>query len=411
MTPPPADPPPRPPGRDRFGRLALVAIAIAAVASSIAMNGGPATAPENVAIAGLGLAFVVLLVGADARLARARAAARFAYFAVQLGLAAAILVLQARLGSFGTVWILLMPLLFQGMVVGTWPGVTALTVLALALPTLHALRLAGPEPAVEVLVGVGAAILFVLLFSAVTLRERRARAESERLAAQLAGANRRLAELAVAAEELAAARERNRLAREIHDSVGHSLTVANVQIEAAGVHLEQDLERDRERAGAALGKAAGAVKQGLAELRRSVGALRGGPLGDRSLAGALDGLRSEAEEEGLEASVRVLGDPRPIPPETALALFRAAQEGLTNVRRHARAGRVAIRLDYRTAGRVTLTVTDDGVGPRPESDGGFGLFGLRERVGLLGGTLNAGPAQPGGFELEVVVPSEAADGG
>jgi signal transduction histidine kinase len=295
------------------------------------------------------------------------------------------------------------------VVVGTWPGVTALTALALALPTLHALRLAGPEPAFEALVGVGAAILFVLLFSAVTLRERRARAESERLAAQLAGANRRLAELAVQAEELAAARERNRLAREIHDSVGHSLTVANVQIEAAGVHLER--ERDRERAGAALGKAAGAVKQGLAELRRSVGALRGGPLGDRSLAGALDGLRAEAEAEGLEASVRVLGDPRPIPPETALALFRAAQEGLTNVRKHARAGRVAIGLDYRTAGRVTLTVTDDGVGPRPESDGGFGLFGLSERVELLGGTLNAGPAPAEGFELEVAIPIEVAAGG
>jgi signal transduction histidine kinase len=386
-----------------------VAIALAAVASSIAMNDAPATAVENLAIGGLGLAYLALLLGAGERLGRAGTGAKVGYFALQLALAAAILALQARLGSFGTVWILLMPLLVQGVVVGTWPGVTALTALALALPTLHALRLAGPEPAFEALVGVGAAILFVLLFSAVTLRERRARAESERLAAQLAGANRRLAELAVQAEELAAARERNRLAREIHDSVGHSLTVANVQIEAAGVHLER--ERDRERAGAALGKAAGAVKQGLAELRRSVGALRGGPLGDRSLAGALDGLRAEAEAEGLEASVRVLGDPRPIPPETALALFRAAQEGLTNVRKHARAGRVAIGLDYRTAGRVTLTVTDDGVGPRPESDGGFGLFGLSERVELLGGTLNAGPAPAEGFELEVAIPIEVAAGG
>jgi signal transduction histidine kinase len=384
-----------------------VAIALAAVASSIAMNDAPATAVENLAIGGLGLAYLALLLGAGERLGRAGTGAKVGYFALQLALAAAILALQARLGSFGTVWILLMPLLVQGVVVGTWPGVTALTALALALPTLHALRLAGPEPAFEVLVGVGAAILFVLLFSAVILRERRARVESERLAAQLAGANRRLAELAVEAEELAAARERNRLAREIHDSVGHSLTVANVQIEAAGVHLE----RDRERAGAALGKAAGAVKQGLADLRRSVGALRGGPLGDRGLAGALDGLRAEAEAEGLEASVRVLGDPRPIPPETALALFRAAQEGLTNVRKHARAGRVAIGLDYRTAGRVTLTVTDDGVGPRPESDGGFGLFGLSERVELLGGTLNAGPAPAEGFELEVAIPIEVAAGG
>jgi signal transduction histidine kinase len=378
-----------------------VAIALAAVASSIAMNDAPATAVENLAIGGLGLTYLALLVGAGGRLARAGAGAKLGYFALQLALAAAILALQARLGSFGTVWILLMPLLVQGMVVGRWPGVTALTALALALPTLHALRLAGPAPADEVLVGVGAAIVFVLLFSAVTLRERRARAESERLAAQLAGANRRLAELAVEAEELAAARERNRLAREIHDSVGHSLTVANVQIEAAGVHLE----RDWERAGAALGKAAGAVKQGLTELRRSVGALRGGPLQNRSLAGALDGLRAEAEEEGLEASVRVLGDPRPIPPEMALALFRAAQEGLTNVRKHARAGRAAIGLDYRTAGRVTLKVTDDGAGPRPESDGGFGLLGLRERVGLLGGTLDARPLPAGGFELEIVVPA------
>jgi signal transduction histidine kinase len=296
-------------------------------------------------------------------------------------------------------WILLLPLLVQAMFVwGRW-GVAAMAAVVLALPTLHVAHLGGAAAALEVGFGVGAGIVFVLLFSAATLRESRARRESERLGADLAAANERLAELARNAEELATSRERNRLAREIHDSVGHSLTVAHVQLEAAAALLERDPREARQP----LEQAAASVRHGLAELRRSVAALRAAPLAG-GLEAALHDLCAEAAAGGPAAELRVLGAPRPLAAASALALYRVAQEGLTNARKHAAASRVEVALDYR-AGEVALTVADDGRGPLPDARGGFGLLGLAERLAPLGGVVAAGARPAGGFELRAQVPA------
>jgi signal transduction histidine kinase len=246
------------------------------------------------------------------------------------------------------------------------------------------------------------ALLFVVAFSSVVARERAARAEVERLAAALGEANRKLREHAAQAEELATAKERNRLAREIHDTLGHYLTVINVQLEAA----QAVMEGDHARAGAAVGKARALAKDGLAEVRRSVAALRASPVESRPLPEAIAALAEECRAGGLVVDYQVQGAPRRLPLPAETALYRTAQEALTNVRKHARASRVDLRLDYAPAGRVRLMVQDNGVGAQnpDDSEGRFGLLGMRERIQLLGGEVRILTAPGQGFKLDVDVP-------
>jgi signal transduction histidine kinase len=118
---------------------------------------------------------------------------------------------------------------------------------------------------------------------------------------------------------------------------------------------------------------------------------------------AVSALVEESRTSGIAAELAVLGVPRPLTPQAEITLYRAAQEGLTNVRKHANASRADLSLDYREQGTVRLTVRDDGVGA-DEIGGGYGLLGLRERAQLLGGEVRA-PASAGpGFTLEVRLP-------
>lgn len=214
-----------------------------------------------------------------------------------------------------------------------------------------------------------------------------ARAESQRLLEELRAAQSQLKELAVA-------EERNRLAREVHDSIGHRLTVAVVQLEGA----QRLIPTDPERAGRMIGAMREQMKEALADLRRTVATLRTPLADDLPLEAALRRLaQSFQESTGLtvhlaQAPLPALGEPQ------RLALYRAAQEALTNAQRHAQAR--AVWLEVRAAGEaITLTAADDGRGFPPElNGGGFGLHGLRERAAQLGGTV-ALEARPGGGAL------------
>lgn len=252
---------------------------------------------------------------------------------------------------------------------------------------------------------ISTAILFVAVVSEFRLNERQARERAERLAMELELANHRLARYASQAEELAAAHERNRLAREIHDNLGHYLTVASVQIEAAKVTLATEPSRALD----ALDKAHDHVKRGLAGVRESVSALRVSPVENRTLAGAIGSLVEEARTDGYAVRLHVLGEPAVVVADAALAVYRAAQEGLTNIRKHASASTVDVELDFSQPDLLRLTVRDDGCGAS-ETSGGFGLIGIRERVNLLGGQCRV-ETQPGnGFCLEVVIPATGGEG-
>ncbi|MBI3160510.1 MAG: GAF domain-containing sensor histidine kinase [Chloroflexi bacterium] len=203
-----------------------------------------------------------------------------------------------------------------------------------------------------------------------------------------------------------AAQERNRLAREIHDTLAQGLTAITLQLETAEALLEAGLNPDtvREKVHAALALA----RQNLDEARRSVLDLRAAPLEGRSLPEALQALvDSHAGIARPEIRLDLIGAGRPLPIRLQAGLYRIAQEALTNAVRHARAARVDVRLEL-LPGEARLTVQDDGQGfdSPSASEGRYGLVGLNERVHLLGGRLRLETEPGAGTLIEVAIPLE-----
>lgn len=195
--------------------------------------------------------------------------------------------------------------------------------------------------------------------------------------------------------------ERARLAREIHDTLAQGLSGITTQLEAAEQAMP-DLAAVRKR----IALAKELARDNLREARRSVDALRPGPLADARLEAALAEVAGRwSRSSGVAATVSVEGTPRPLPGEVGTTLLRAAQEGLSNVAKHARAGRVAITLTYMDD-EVALDVFDDGAGfDAATPSAGYGLAAMRERAGGVGGTLTVESAPGEGTALCLRIPS------
>ncbi len=206
---------------------------------------------------------------------------------------------------------------------------------------------------------------------------------------------------------IAAAAERARIARELHDVIAHNVSVMVVQADGASYALGTDPGRARE----ALAAISATGRQALAEMRRMLGVLRREEDGSsHGLApqpgiGELGELLDQARTAGLPVSFRVEGEPRPLPGGAALAAYRIVQESLTNTRKHA--GPVAsasVLLRY-SGDALVLAISDDGQGSAAAPDGaGHGLTGMRERVAVYGGSVAAGPRPGGGFEVVATLP-------
>jgi signal transduction histidine kinase len=203
----------------------------------------------------------------------------------------------------------------------------------------------------------------------------------------------------------AVAEERNRIARELHDVIGHSVSVMTVQASAVRRLMREDQGKER----AALETVESTGREALAEMRRMVGVLRGSDgapdLAPPPTLDQLGGLVEKFRAAGLDVVLQTDGDPAPLPPGLDLTAYRVVQEALTNTLRHAHATRAAICIRY-GAGRLTVAVRDDGRGPDPADEPGHGLLGMRERVAVYGGELVTGPAPGGGYELRAEIPLE-----
>jgi signal transduction histidine kinase len=212
---------------------------------------------------------------------------------------------------------------------------------------------------------------------------------------------------AAEAAHAAALGERNRIAREVHDVLAHSLGALAVQLEVVDALLE---EGDVERAKAAVVTSRRLSVEGLDETRRAVHALRDAPLDLGEQLAALAASDS--------ASFRILGTERVLSADAGLALYRAAQEALTNARKHAPGATASVELEF-AADRTSLRVVDGypaGVLPQAgrstPSGAGYGLTGMRERVALLGGTTSSGPTDgSAGWRVEVEIPVRANGSG
>ena len=202
----------------------------------------------------------------------------------------------------------------------------------------------------------------------------------------------------------AVSEERARIARELHDVVGHSVSVMTVQASAVRRLLRPEQQRERE----ALLIVERTGREALAEMRRMVGVLRrpeeGPALAPQPTLEHLDKLVEHAREAGLPVELRVEGEPLPLPAGLDLTAYRLVQEGLTNALKHARAHRAQVLVRY-SDGDIEVTVSDDGQGAGSDGGGGgHGLVGMRERVAVYGGELEAGPRPEGGYRLRARLP-------
>ena len=212
------------------------------------------------------------------------------------------------------------------------------------------------------------------------------------------------ARLFARSSQLGAAEERNRLAREIHDTLAQGLSATALQLESADALLDSNPQRAREP----LRRALSLTRSNLEEARRSVLDLRAAPLENRPLSEALKALVDRWEAEtGIGARFSAVNGSRPLPSRVEAALYRICQEALTNVARHAEAGRVGVRL-VATPQQVRLSVEDDGRGFDPSGVPGdrHGLVGMRERAQMLGGILELRSSPGEGTKVEATVPLE-----
>ncbi|MGP3935050.1 sensor histidine kinase [Nonomuraea sp. KM88] len=276
-----------------------------------------------------------------------------------------------------------------------------------------------------------AAFVVLALVTAHTLLDARQRArETERLLGELSEAHAELGRYAARVRELTVAEERARMSREMHDSVGHYLTVINLGLENA----QRYRETRPDDAWAEVRQAQRLTMEALADTRRWVRALKPLALEGRAGPAAMAELARSFEGTGLEVTFRAAGAGSTLGEEAELALYRTLQEGLTNAARHSGGRKVEVVL-VSSDDEVTLSIADDGRGapagdghpagddgdPTGGGEGGEGraqgvvggergLAGLRQRIAALGGTLTAGAAPGGGFVVRVSLPARAEVG-
>ncbi|MFD4607990.1 MULTISPECIES: sensor histidine kinase [unclassified Streptomyces] len=380
------------------GSWALILLGLSGVSVSN-LNGAPGH--HGSVHAGLALSFVLCVVVALRRrmpekmlvLAGAAGAAQLVLDAETMVADFAILVIIYTVAAIGARWASRFALA---------GGLCAATLAQIRWPQHDASALG--NVAITVFQTVPFALAWVLGDS---VRTRRAYfAQLEERAARLEKEREAQAKVAVAAE-------RARIARELHDVVAHNVSVMVVQADGAAYVLDAAPDQAKK----ALETISSTGRQALAEMRRLLGVLRtgehqeGGEYVPQPDVGQIEDLVEQCRGSGLPVDFRIEGTPRPLPSGVELTAYRIVQEALTNTRKHGgpNAG-ASVRLVYFDDG-LGLLVEDDGKGAPHElyeeggADGrGHGLIGMRERIGMVGGTLDAGPRPGGGFRISALLP-------
>jgi signal transduction histidine kinase len=227
-------------------------------------------------------------------------------------------------------------------------------------------------------------LVFALLLINALLAERQSREQLEIAHLQLEITNQQLCQYALRIEDQATLQERNRIAREIHDGLGHTLVAQTIQINNTLLFWESN----NDKALTFLKQAKELGAEALLEIRRSLSLLRSNPLQGQSLKSAIEKLLTDFHQTtGIEPSCKI-DVPHTLPTEVNTALYRIVQESLTNICKHAQATSVTVRLLART-GMIHLSIEDNGKGFNPtQNTTGFGLQGMRERAVALGAQLN-----------------------
>jgi signal transduction histidine kinase len=246
-----------------------------------------------------------------------------------------------------------------------------------------------------------AGYVFFGFFGWTLVQAQKDRQRSEELLADLQTAHEKLQRYTEQVEELTITEERSRIAREMHDTLGHRLTIAAVQLEGAARLIHTNPQKTE----TIIRTVHEQVKEGLAELRKTVAMMRAPVDEDMPLPQALTRLVSGVKEAtGLNVQLELDNRLPGLPSPHRHALFRAAQEGLTNIERHASASEAWIRL-FRDGDNVRLMIEDNGIGLDASIESaGLGLTGMRERAALLNGGFVIQPREAGGTRLVFSLP-------
>ena len=287
---------------------------------------------------------------------------------------------------------------------GVWPSgaLYSLINLAVVMGIMNGFGLP-KEQLISVLVQLSVGLFFVQIVILVAHRFSQETERVERLLKELQAAHGELQAAQEKEKELAVAEERVRLARDIHDGLGHHLTVLSIQLQAA----DKLVERNPRAAAEAIQISRAEAQAALEEVRRSVGVMRESPAEGRPLSELLAGLIRDFDgRTGLSASFEQSGEVPELSDFGRQTIFRAVQEGLTNAQKHGegvRRIRVSLTCEPNA---VHLVLRDDGQTDPSAGPGkaGYGLTGLRERVEQLGGTFRAGPEKEGGFGIDLRLP-------
>jgi signal transduction histidine kinase len=306
-------------------------------------------------------------------------------------LGVASIALRALLPGPSSVIALVVAVAGSGIRLSTRAGAVTAGILGIAYLVVDVVATGGGLNLGTGFTALGLAFAFLLTLSVRRVREERERAEA--LLVELKGSRD-------AQVQAAALGERTRIARDIHDVLAHTLSALAVQLESTRMLVEQ---RPGDPAAiAAIERAHRLAREGLDETRRAVGALRGETLPGPQGLGRLAAEFSSAS--GVPCEVQVSGAPRALASDAQLAVYRTAQEALTNVRKHARATQVEVRLGYSESGTELVIENDDGQHEPKFASTGYGLVGMRERAELLGGTFEAGPVAHG-FRVRLWLPA------
>ena len=329
-------------------------------------------------------AFALVLVATVPYLARRRMP--LTVFTVSTAAVAALMLGDYNAGSLP--WVLV----FACYTVGAYSSVRRLVLAAALMVVALVVLLVNDTPGFEF----GDALTSAVTFGAAMMLGRMMQNRRERIAG--------FDEEQARAAERAAADERLRIAQELHDVVAHSLGVIAVQA-GAGMHV---IESDPDEARRALEHIARTSRSSLAEIRRLLGIVRAGQGGPayEPVPGLADlgRLVEDVRGAGLAVDLQVETEGAEVAPGVQLAAYRIVQEALTNTLRHARAENAQVRLGV-DAGVLRVEVTDDGRGPaRAKRANGHGLVGMRERVAVYGGSLEAGADPDGGFRVAALLP-------
>jgi len=298
----------------------------------------------------------------------------------------------------GPIWIALIVAYFTAAVRGSRLAAAITAALGFVLfPWMDFLVRDGPAPSPISLLALAAWLLVIFGAAEIVRTGRERRAEAVRMREE--EARRRAGE------------ERLRIARELHDALGHHLSLISVQSGVA-LHVNEELPEQARTSLAAIREAS---KEALSELRSVLDILRqegeAAPRFPGSTLARIEDLAAQARAAGLEVRTETRGDARPVPYRVGAAAFRIVQESLTNVTRHAGRATATVRVTYGDRD-LTVEVEDDGRGAAsggPAPGGGTGIGGMRERVTALGGELEAGPRSEGGFRVRARLPLDGSE--